>query len=280
MKNNKKFITGICSLVLVTSSLIVSPVAAEQRPVDEEGNYINRITDVTTGKEIPYGIYKKMLKDSEMSQELQGNSETFGTMNFSTFSLEEEPIIVTDNNINDDTVIPPYYSIGESEPILLPSKATQYAGREYYTRFVRDSKSVVNGTKKRASKFIANCSRSNSTKRLSASREESWSTSISLSADELTGIKPGLGFTFNRSAKYEDTTSVTAKPGEIGWVAFTPRKNKAIGTVNYYINGVRFKQQPNVSITSPIKINGMLDGIDIAQSRIMTSDEKKQYCGK
>lgn len=133
------------------------------------------------------------------------------------------------------------------------------------------------GKKKRASKFLPNCSKSPASKAVAYTRTETWSANVSLSTDDLSYIKPTLGYTFSKSESFAETTTVTVKPGHIGWIDFTPLKYKAVGTLTYTFDSMPLVTK-NVTMYSPKRLNKALDGADVTMSRKMTSDEKKRFC--
>ncbi|KZR60599.1 hypothetical protein [Pseudobacillus badius] len=272
MLNISNKVWGICSTLALSSLLITNTVSAEGLHLDQYGNKINSIIDRATGEEISFEEYQQMLKDSE-GQEISVNTNQRST---NAYLEIDDTVVITDDNINDTTPIPPYNSTGDIPPILLPNETYPDVG-SHTKLFARESKSSYLGAQKRASKPLANCSRTKSEKRVGASRTEGWSANISLTSDELSTIVPNLGFTFNKSATFSESVALGVLPGEIGWVEFAPKKNKAVGKLNYYVDGIKYKTK-SVTITSPAKMNNALDGVDVTKSRDMTATEKGKYC--
>ncbi|MGE7764057.1 hypothetical protein [Peribacillus sp. NPDC096540] len=274
-KNNLTVICIVLSLFITSTFAFVKTVSAEDQLLDEEGNFIDSVTNSVTGEEISVNDYKEILNQIEHDE--------FPSMDVGyirTLATDEQVVVIDDDNINENITIPAINSSGGPAPNLLPDPSGTKAVSNY-TKFVRESKSSYYGTSKRSSKYLANCGSASATKSASASRTENWSANIGLTGKEIASIKPNLGFTYNRTATYTDTNTIGVKKGHIGWFEFTPRKNKAVGKLRYYNDGFFYKQK-NLTFRDPIKDakTKELDGVDAAKSRAMTASEKKKFCGK
>ena len=191
---------------------------------------------------------------------------------------DDDVYVIDDENIDSDEIIGESPSTkAEAVPEEGISDNVNIQGTSYMKVFKKKSSNRYWGKKKRASKFLPNCSKSSASKSLSASRTENWSTNVSVTTDDLKYIKPTLGYTFSKSETFSDTTTISVKPGHIGWIDFTPLKYKAVGTLTTTFDGAPIARK-NITMYTPKRLNGALDGADVARSRTMTKAEKKRFC--
>lgn len=199
------------------------------------------------------------------------------SLDFSDINASEVYAVNNFTKDNSLTIEAPEYI--SPTPFELTDESKDYSAQGFgYSRtWTKKTETKYWGKQKRASKLLGNCGLKDSTQSIGYSRQESWSANISLSLPDIKKINATVGYTVSKSESTSSSVSITVPRGYVGWIEFRPLKYKTTGTFYNRMDGLVMSSE-NLTLYSPKRLKGELDGIHISKSKKMTTSEKKKFC--
>ncbi len=147
----------------------------------------------------------------------------------------------------------------KNEEDLKPSTRFSYY---VYDQSSVSLKKLATNERSRISSYAQNHTSSPANFALEISTSSSESFSINVSSSQKFAIEAGASFSWNRSSSVSETHQLTLKPGERGWIEFSPMYNHTYGYLKTVLDGGIVTNQVYVIGTSPAKTSGgNLDGV-------------------